>query len=103
MKFLQKHLEWISFSVGLILLGLMNPMDAGTTFCLFDLVGIGFCPGEGLGHSIAYTFRGDLSSAMNAHLAGPLAVIILSSRIFYLWRRLYNQSKQNNKRNIEHG
>lgn len=102
MKFIQKNLEWIVFSTGLILLGIMNPESAGTSFCLFDLVGIDFCPGEGLGHSIAYTFRGDLSSAMNAHFAGPLAVLILSSRIIYLLKRLYYQSKQNN-RNIDHG
>ncbi|HET8866360.1 MAG TPA: DUF2752 domain-containing protein [Gracilimonas sp.] len=97
MKFIHKHLEWVVFSTGLILLGLMSPEYTGTSLCLFDLAGIDFCPGEGLGHSIAYTFRGDLSSAMNAHFAGPLAVLILSGRVFYLWHRIYNQSKTNEK------
>jgi hypothetical protein len=97
MKFVHKHLEWIVFSVGLILLGTMNPEVSGTSFCVFDLLGFSFCPGEGLGHSIAYTFRGDFSSAFHAHLAGPAAVVILLLRILYIWKNLYHQSKLTDK------
>lgn len=97
MKFIHKHLEWIVFSAGLILLGLMNPEISGTSFCLFDLLGFNFCPGDGLGHSIAYTFRGDFSSAFKAHFAGPVAVIILMLRILYIWKNLYHQSKLTKK------
>lgn len=86
MRFIHRHLEWMAFSIGLILLAIMSPDNSGHTLCLFDLVGIDFCPGDGLGHSIAYTFRGDFSSAMQAHIAGPAAVLILSSRIIHLWR-----------------
>lgn len=93
MKVIHKHLEWMVFSAGLLALALMDPQNAGVSFCLFDLVGINFCPGEGLGHSIAYTFKGELNSAMNAHFAGPLAILILGARITYLWQRLYTQSK----------
>ncbi len=102
MRFIRKHLEWIVFSTGLILLGIMSPENAGSSFCFFEFIGIDFCPGEGLGHSIAYSFRGDLSSAMEAHIAGPAAIIILSSRIVYVWRNLYNQSKLTTKKE-QHG
>lgn len=102
MRFLNRHLEWIVFGAGLILLGLMSPENAGVSFCFFDFIGIDFCPGEGLGHSISYTFRGDFSSAIKAHFAGPATVIILSSRIIYVWRNLYNQSKLTTKKE-QHG
>ncbi|MDR9419685.1 DUF2752 domain-containing protein [Gracilimonas sp.] len=96
MKFIHKHIEWFAFAIGLILLAFMSPENAGTSFCLFDLAGIEFCPGEGLGHSISYTFRGDLSSALSAHLAGPFAVVILIGRICYIWKNLLRHPKTQN-------
>lgn len=102
MRFIHKHLEWIAFSAGLILLGFMSPENIGISFCFFEFIGIEFCPGEGLGHSISYTFRGEFSSALEAHLAGPAAVIILSFRIIYVWHNLYNQSKITTKKE-QHG
>ena len=93
MRLIRKHLEWTVFGCGILLLALMNPENTGTSFCFFEWIGINFCPGEGLGHSIAYTFRGNFSEAMNAHFAGPFAVFILSSRIIYIWRKLYQDSK----------
>ncbi|SMO34594.1 Protein of unknown function [Gracilimonas mengyeensis] len=82
------------FSGGLLLLALMEPTTTGTSWCLFELVGFDFCPGEGLGHSIAYTFRGDITSALDAHFAGPAAVIILISRIVHIWYQLLTKSKE---------
>ena len=93
MDFIKKHLEWFVFSAGLILLAVMSPENAGTSLCFFETIGISFCPGEGLGHSISYTFRGNFSSAFQAHLAGPAAVIILTGRIIYIWQNLYQESK----------
>ncbi|MEX0843662.1 MAG: DUF2752 domain-containing protein [Balneolaceae bacterium] len=102
MRFINKHLEWVVFSIGLILLGIMNPENFGTSLCLFEFAGIDFCPGEGLGHSIAYTFRGDFSSAMKANMAGPAAILILSLRILHIWQTLYNQSKHQQRKD-NHG
>jgi hypothetical protein len=93
MRFIKKHLEWTVFGMGIVLLGLMNPENTGISFCFFEWIGVSFCPGEGLGHSIAYTFRGDFSAAMQAHFAGPFAVLILSSRIIYIWRGFFEDSK----------
>lgn len=99
MNFIHKHLEWSVFLVGLILLAMMSPENNGHTWCLFEYAGIGFCPGEGLGHSIAYTFRGDLSSAINAHFAGPAAVLILSFRIIHILKNNFKNSTLENKEN----
>lgn len=97
MKYVHEHLEWFIFAAGLILLGFMSPENTAHTFCLFEWTGISICPGEGLGHSIAYTFRGEFSQAMNAHFAGPAAVIILTSRIGHIWYRNYQQHKSKKK------
>ncbi|MDZ7806811.1 MAG: DUF2752 domain-containing protein [Gracilimonas sp.] len=87
-KTIQKHSEWLAFSFGLLLLALMSPDDAGISLCLFEWVGLDFCPGEGLGHSISYTFRGNMSSALEAHIAGPAAVLILILRIVFIWKNM---------------
>lgn len=96
MKFIREHLEWFTFLSGLLLLGLMDPATTGTSFCLFDLAGISFCPGEGLGHSIAYTFRGNIQQAFSAHIMGPAAVLILTGRIVHIWVDLYKKQTNTN-------
>lgn len=86
MKKIKPHIEWIVFLLGLVLMATMDPTVQGTSFCFFDFIGIEFCPGEGLGHSIAWLFRGDISNAFKANLFGPFAVIILSFRILQIWK-----------------
>ena len=84
-KLFNKHFEWLAFSIGLVLIASMNPyIDQGSSFCLFEMAGIGFCPGEGLGHSIAFLFRGDLSNALQANVLGPFVAFIILLRIGYL-------------------
>lgn len=95
-KIFRRHFEWVAFSCGLIALALMNPnIDHGSSLCFFDWVGIPFCPGEGLGHSIAYTFRGDIANALQANVVGPFAIVILISRIGYLIQQNLKTSIKN--------
>lgn len=91
----QKHFEWIVFSIALILIIAMNPyINQGASFCLFERAGITFCPGEGLAHSIAYFFRGDVSNALEANLLGPVAFFVLAFRIGYLiYQNIFNSTK----------
>lgn len=96
---IKKHIEWVVFSAGLLALAFMSPENAGTSFCMFEFAGIEFCPGEGLGHSISYTFRGELNAAVEAHFFGPFAVIILSLRIIQIWISFY-KNKKSLKRDI---
>lgn len=64
---------------------MINPyIDQGVSFCLFERIGISFCPGEGLGHSIAYFARGDIYNSLESNLMGVPAIFILSYRICYL-------------------
>jgi len=90
----KNYFEISAFSAGLLLLALMNPHAAnGPDLCLFDAVGFPFCFGDGLGHSIAFTFHGELYNAMEANILGPFTIIILSTRIIYL---LYRKTRKNN-------
>lgn len=88
MKFIHQHSEWMVFLFGLILMATMNPYTDGTSFCLFDFMGFTLCPGEGLGHSIAFLFRGEIKMALEANLMGPLVVVGLSARILSIWKDL---------------
>lgn len=101
MNQIHRHSEWVIFGAGLLLLGLMNPDSVGTSLCMFDLIGLEYCPGEGLGHSISYTFRGDFTAALESHLAGPLAVVVLGLRILYIWKEMI--TSQLTEKKEQHG
>ncbi|SIQ58805.1 Protein of unknown function [Pontibacter lucknowensis] len=81
---------WI---IGLLLLAGMEP--AGNhlfSLCPISWVWQGGCPGCGLGHSVAYLFRGDLASSWQAHPLGLPALLILCWRVLELLvqsRQLY--------------
>ncbi len=93
MKHINRHSEWIVFLVGLILMATMNPYSTGNSWCLIDFLGFTYCPGEGLGHSIAFLFRGELVNSLEANLMGPLVVLGLSTRIVHIWKNLISQDK----------
>lgn len=84
----KNYFEVFAFCIGLLLLALMNPeTNNGISLCMFDQLGVPWCPGEGLGHSISYLFRGEVSNAMEANILGPFAIIILGGRITHLlWK-----------------
>lgn len=94
-KIIREHMEWIVFLGGLIVMASMDPATKAETLCLFERAGISFCPGHGLGHSIAFLFRGELQQAISAHFMGPAAVLILSGRIIWIWKnKLTTHKKQ---------
>lgn len=96
MKFIKAHSEWLVFFIGLVLMAFMDPSTKGFSFCLLDMAGAPYCPGEGLGHSIAYFVRGDLEASLSANLFGPVAVVVLSLRILKIWKiRFFNKSENN--------
>ena len=86
-----KYLEIPVFIGGLLLLAIMDPGNSGTTLCLLEHLGYPFCPGEGLGHSISFLFRGEIKSSVEANFMGPFAVGILIFRITYLFKEYYTE------------
>ncbi len=62
----------------------MNPDTKGFSFCFLRLIGINFCPGCGLAHSISYFFHGNIADSLRSHPLGILAVAVISLRIIQL-------------------
>ncbi len=82
------------WAAGLLVLGVSNP-DSDFHFTLFWpqwVFGIQ-SPGYGLGHSIAYLFRGDLAGSLDSHLLGVPVVIALTYRIISLQVRKVRASR----------
>ncbi|NGP87893.1 DUF2752 domain-containing protein [Fodinibius halophilus] len=102
LKYLFKnYFEIAAFTAGLLLLAFMDPEIAnGPGLCVFEQLGISFCPGDGLGHSIAYTFDGNIDNAMQSNILGPFAIIILIGRIGYL---IYTKVTPNETNNSYYG
>lgn len=83
-SYLPEALAWIA---ALLAMGLMDPDGAHLfSFCPFSYV-LEWCPGCGLGHAIAWLFRGEIVASWQAHPIGIPAVLLLvfrSSKLFYL-------------------
>ena len=76
------ELEGMVWILGLTYLAFINnPDSTHFTICPFANLGIDFCPGCGLGNSISYLFRGDLSASFYTHPLGIFALIIIIVRI----------------------
>jgi hypothetical protein len=85
MKYFKKYFEITVWITALTLLALMNPStDTHYSFCVFKFIGIHYCPGCGLGHSISYLFHGNLRASFVAHPLGAVAVVVIIARIHKL-------------------
>ena len=93
MKTRHLHIEWIVFVIGLLHLSTMSTQNTSHTLCMFEWIGFKYCLGEGLGHSIAYVFQGDIKSSIQANFMGPVAVFVLSFRILSIWTKLLSNYK----------
>ena len=85
MKKSKPYFELIAWVGGLTMLVMMDPQtNIHYSFCLFKFIGINFCPGCGLGHSISYLFHGNLKESFHAHPLGIFAVAVILARIYKL-------------------
>lgn len=81
-------LELIFWSGGLTYLFFLNvePDIAPPRLCLSGLIGVGICPGCGLGESISLLLGGQFAAGLKAHLLGPFALVVIVIRIIALIR-----------------
>jgi len=79
--------EAIAWLGGLITLALLDPHAGHYSFCVFRQLGIPYCPGCGLGHSISLLLHGDVAGSWEAHPLGIAAATILLSRSCVLLTR----------------
>jgi hypothetical protein len=94
--FYRNYFEIVAFGGGLLLLALMDPNTAsGPGLCILENIGFEYCPGDGLGHSISFIFRGEFDNALKSNMLGPFALAILSGRILYLFSQNYLNCNNN--------
>ena len=85
MKWIKVHIELLAWLVSLVTPFLINPNDTSHfSFCFFKNTGLSWCPGCGLGHSIAYLYRGEWLLAIQTHWLGIVTVVLLIYRIIQL-------------------
>lgn len=85
MRFLKRYFELAAWVLGLMAMALMDPStNVHYSFCFFKFIGINYCPGCGLGHSISYLFHGNFKESFNAHPLGLFAVWVIFARIYKL-------------------
>ena len=78
-------LIWVA---GLVAVAIPDPTTASTwSLCIFDALGITFCPGCGLGHAVGFLVRGELTQSLASHpLAIPVVIILIGRALFALVR-----------------
>lgn len=81
LKWARQHLELLFLLTALGLLFFLPVEKKETSLCLFSLLGIGQCPGCGLGHSIYYALHLDLAASFLHHPFGIFAVLVIFNRI----------------------
>jgi len=98
MRIYTKYFELIFWIFALVLLAAMKPTtDPHYSFCIFKMLGLSFCPGCGLGHSISYLFHGDIQASFSAHPLGIFAVAVILTRINKLMHlHIFKKTKNNN-------
>ncbi len=93
-----KHLEAWFWITAIIILAFSDPVANGhSSLCLIKQLNLGFCPGCGLGHSIAWIFRGEIIKSFQSHPFGIPAIIILMTRSFSLLKDGFSIHQTNNK------
>jgi len=83
------HFEWMAWVMALVLLGSSDPTIEHYSLCGFKFLGLDKCPGCGLGHAIAYLFRGQILYSFQCHLLGIPVVFVLLTRIYQLLNNLF--------------
>lgn len=82
------HIEAFIWISAIITLATVNPYSEGHyTLCLFNNLGLSFCPGCGIGRSISCVLHGNILDSFNFHPLGILAILILLYRIFTIFRQ----------------
>ncbi len=94
--------ELIFWAGALVYLSCINPAAEHMSLCIFHWLGISWCPGCGIGHSISYALHGNWSEAWQAHFMGIPAIAIISFRITQLLQQYFRNRhliQQNNPTN----
>jgi hypothetical protein len=81
-------LELVFWSAGLIILFFTDPHQHHFGLCPLANLGIDWCPGCGLGRSIAAIFDGEIKESFNYHWFGLPALLLICYRIWQLGSKI---------------
>ncbi len=84
--FIFNNSEAIIWLAALVVLAAVPITDAHFTLCPLKNAGFQYCPGCGLGHSIALIFHGNFTASVQMHPLGFLALGIIGWRIIAVFR-----------------
>jgi hypothetical protein len=82
-------LELLCWTGGLSMLAAADPQGHHFTFCPLANLGISWCPGCGLGRSIASLLHGQVQASLQFHWLGIPALGVLVYRIVSLIKNTY--------------
>ncbi len=80
-KYCMKHAELIFIMTACLLLFFMQADETGASLCFFNWLGITWCPGCGLGHSIHYALHAQFEASVNHHILGMPAILVMLNRV----------------------
>ncbi len=84
-KLINHHLELLMWIGALVSLIFVNPYETDHfTFCIFNQMGIDFCPGCGIGRSITMIYHGNFADSFRMHPLGIFALAVILYRIINL-------------------
>jgi hypothetical protein len=95
------NMELFFWIAALLLLAFLNPYSEQVSLCPLKFLGFHYCPGCGLGRSIALLFRGRIAESFNMHPFGFFAVAIIGYRIVQLTNKLLKSIKDDLVRSEE--
>lgn len=96
LSFSNLPIEWACWVSALALLYLSNPHSHHFTLCPLENMGGDWCPGCGLGRSIALLMHGEIRASFGMHWLGIPALLIIVHRIYRLSQISYISWKKNN-------
>ena len=89
-------IEWFCWVAAFILLYFSNPDTHHFTLCPLENMGIQWCPGCGLGRSIALLLHGRIQASFHLHMLGIPAFLVLVYRIYCLTKPMITVIYKNN-------
>lgn len=78
------HFEWIALLGMLLLATTLDPTSSAPSYCILKQLGSDFCPGCGLGRSMALASQGSYQASFQMHPLGIVAIPVLMFRVIQL-------------------
>ena len=92
--FKRANLELYIWIAALLLLAFINSNNNHVSLCPLNFLGFHYCPGCGLGRSIALLFRGKFVESFAMHPLGYFAVAMIGYRIVQLTRTTLQKNEE---------